>query len=1379
MVKPSGDWILGVMRVIEVGGAFHWTNQGATLSFPDQGFLRKVSCKVRNGLPYITWKDFGTLRKVLSRHWKSSDGRIRVARAMAKNEQVENLFISQDLLEAAEFEMRGCEMFAEVAYEHAIQEILRKDMIDKADVQKALDMAALEPTRTTRAGRTLEEGGKIRAWVFGGFAHGPMTGLTKATQQHPLLAQLLARYFRQEVPGGEFGAVAALDSVAFKPHKDNNAKDFPAYITTFTEYSGGDLWLEDPNGSEPRVICEGKEPIAGRCVSLKSGVVQFDGSKWHGTEAFDGRRLVAVAYTPKHHRQWTDDTRERLNQLGFPVRRSQSTSMNCRSDNSDIDQHTPTPLEYITSQASLQHTIPPQHHPDNQIPNHRELKTEEASSSGNLKGRFGEKRGLGSLAGDAIYDFGEPPEGVDPAAMVSAKQVMSFLAESSERGEAEPHHASGWDQAAYEASLAELMKKCHAGLYDVSCPQCKEGRGAMRPHRRLHPDDVKEAVLSLDLTGPHVASAEGFRYALVGIYTLGSGKSLMYTIGLRRKTAQETAEGTVQILARLYSLGAAQLVRIHSDGGGEFAGSHFQQMTSKLGVWQTMSAPYCPQANGRAERHVQKLKMGTISLLLHARYPVRFWYMAMREYAYKQRHMALHDSIPRDAPTMGDAVLFRPEKTGDFQPRAVKARFVCHDDRVSNGALVLVERDGRETIVRTYCPRLTNEPRPRWKIHSHPETGQTVWVSTNGQVGWDAPQDGGVLTFEERMLGPALDEEPELMAEGGLQGLASAVNFRDFNHGFLLPSETEAAPGPAVHAATAKVCAVDSDHKYVALSVDEEQAIEDSERLAAILAEKQLTVETVGNDVLSSGGAAAQKKWISAVEGELGNMETKSVWRACHKSEARRMLGLTEDAYIPPPLPMKLVLTKKPILEGGDVAQDAATKDCIPIGVSGTDLTGLSAQALAEMSALAAFKAKCRIVACGNFEQNPGTDLSSQNVDADTLRFLIHLWAGHRDWSGFVFDISAAFLNSWLPKGHKITMKPPGILVKLGYFDPDTLLIPDKSLYGLKRAPRDWEEERGSKLDNKVLKARDGDKHGDLVLKPHADIPGLWSVVTVAEGKLLGFTTMFVDDGLAIGDDEAMMRVLEYVLEVWSATVQGFMGWDVPPKIGRGNLVVPRVEEFVFLGLRITLNETGVQLDQHKWLAQELQRRGLSQIGGSPSLPSLDDAPQEPSERDEHYKEQLRACQSDIGSLMWAAMRTRPDIQAVVSMCARLCVICPAYVLQKLKAVWKYVRKTLWLSLQYAGSKSTVITSYSDCSFAAQGSRSRTGVVLTIGVDIVSWRSVRQKLTAWSVCEGESEAAATGLQDALHLKDIVDQLTGLTHSIEMVCRGDFDCGGDF
>ena len=458
-LESSGEWILGVMRVIEVGGAFHWTNQGATLMFPDQGFLRKVSCRVRNGLPYITWKDFAVLRKVLSRRWKSSDGRIRVARAMAKNERVENLFVSQDLLEAAEFEMHGCEMFAEVAYECAVKEILRKDVIDKADIQ-SLGADSDDKSRKDPGGRGKDSG--VDLWRF--------SPLTRATQQHPLLAQLLTRYFRQEVPEGEFGAVAVLDSVAFKPRKDNNAKDFPTYITTFTKYSGGDLWLEDPNGSELRVICEGKDPIAGKCVSLKTGVVQFDGSKWHGTEAFDGRRLVAVAYTPKHHRQWTDDVRDKLQQLGFPVRRSQSTSIDCSSATADIH----TVHTYIASPQDItppQRTTPPQHHPHDQIPNPKQPKTEKASAGRDVKGCSGGDMGfydLESFSGDGNNDFGEVPEGNDLAAMVSARQVMAFLAEGSDADESEPRRASG-DQAAYEASLAELAKKCHAGLYDVSC----------------------------------------------------------------------------------------------------------------------------------------------------------------------------------------------------------------------------------------------------------------------------------------------------------------------------------------------------------------------------------------------------------------------------------------------------------------------------------------------------------------------------------------------------------------------------------------------------------------------------------------------------------------------------------------------------------------------------------------------------------------------------------------------------------------------------------------------------------------------------------------------------------------------------------------------
>ena len=139
---------------------------------------------------------------------------------------------------------------------------------------------------------------------------------------------------------------------------------------------------------------------------------------------------------------------------------------------------------------------------------------------------------------------------------------------------------------------------------------------------------------------------EGFRYALIGVYTLNSGEALLYSVGLKTKTAEETAAATIQIIARLYSLGAPELVRIHTDGGGEFAGAKFENMSSKVGVWRTVSAPYHPQANERAERAVQRIKAGATSLLLHSKFPVKYWFMAMREYTFKQRQMVLFGKIP-------------------------------------------------------------------------------------------------------------------------------------------------------------------------------------------------------------------------------------------------------------------------------------------------------------------------------------------------------------------------------------------------------------------------------------------------------------------------------------------------------------------------------------------------------------------------------------------------------------------------------------------------------------------------------------------------------------------------------------------------------------
>ena len=234
-----------------------------------------------------------------------------------------------------------------------------------------------------------------------------------------------------------------------------------------------------------------------------------------------------------------------------------------------------------------------------------------------------------------------------------------------------------------------------------------------------------------------------------------------------------------------------------------------------------------------------------------------------------------------------------------------------------------------------------------------------------------------------------------------------------------------------------------------------------------------------------------------------------------------------------------------------------------------------------------------------------------------------------------------------------------------------------------------------AKMDSVVLPAAGTDELGDLVLHPHSDIPGLW---TVLDGEaIVGYVTMFVDDGLGIGHSEAMLRVVDHIRNTWKATAEGYMGWDDGHSLSRGSLTVPRVSEFIFLTAHhvvcrgLIANFSDLSLDQHKWLAQELQKRALTQMTGTGCLPNLDDAPCEPESRGDAYEKDVKACQREVGSMMWVAMRTRPDIQAVVSMAACMVTVCPSYVLRKLKQVG--VTSGRRFGSHYGSSAATVVSS--------------------------------------------------------------------------------------
>ena len=116
---------------------------------------------------------------------------------------------------------------------------------------------------------------------------------------------------------------------------------------------------------------------------------------------------------------------------------------------------------------------------------------------------------------------------------------------------------------------------------------------------------------------------------------------------------------------------------------------------------------------------------------------------------------------------------------------------------------------------------------------------------------------------------------------------------------------------------------------------------------------------------------------------------------------------------------------------------------------------------------------------------------STTNADAQLLRLLLaaqanpyHVFAS--------FDVSNAFFNTKLSEDVVILKQPAPEVTQLGLIKPGTLYQCTKACYGLREAPRLWEEARDETLCAFTLEL-----NGEVYsLRQSAYHPSLWFVVT-------------------------------------------------------------------------------------------------------------------------------------------------------------------------------------------------------------------------------------------------------------------------------------------
>lgn len=132
--------------------------------------------------------------------------------------------------------------------------------------------------------------------------------------------------------------------------------------------------------------------------------------------------------------------------------------------------------------------------------------------------------------------------------------------------------------------------------------------------------------------------------------------------------------------------------------------------------------------------------------------------------------------------------------------------------------------------------------------------------------------------------------------------------------------------------------------------------------------------------------------------------------------------------------------------------------------------------------------------------------------------------------------------------------------------------------------------------------------------------------------------------------------------------------------------------------------------------------------------------------------------QSMVGSLLYAAMATRPDIAYAVGVVSKFNSKPTETHLTAVKRILRYLKGTFNLAVKYEKLKNELMVGYSDADWAGdqedRHSTSGNNIFLMEGGPI-SWLSKKQAMVTLSTSEAEYVALSTATQEAIWLRRLL------------------------